>query len=167
MWESDCVFGTHTFLWKQVESVKLSLKDFSVTQCPGTALDEAAIGGSVLVSYRYPQRCDTLWLAWGEIDLSGQRVCGSLYLLSWSLSGLQATDCFNKNIVAESTYVKKYFYCLNSQVSKSIKWLGLISALYYFHMLPLLKGKNRVSSRPLDKAGEENWLRNLCHLFQY
>lgn len=35
----DCAFDTHMFLWEQVESIKLSLKDFSVTQCPATALD--------------------------------------------------------------------------------------------------------------------------------
>lgn len=30
-----------------------------------------------------------------------------------------------------------------------------------------LKEKSRIPARPLEKAGEENQLGNLCHLFQY
>lgn len=56
----------------------------------------------------------------------------SMWVTVFAPSGLQATDCFNKNIVAESTYVKKYFYCLNSQVSKSIKmaWNDICPVLF-------------------------------------
>lgn len=53
-------------------------------------------------------------------------------------AGLNTTDCFNKDIVAESSSVKKYFYRLNSQVSKTIKvsWSEICPILFPYVAFP-------------------------------
>lgn len=68
-------------------------------------------------------------------------------------SGLKTTDCFNKNIVAESSCVKKYFYCLNRQVSKSVKvaWSEICSILFPYVAYPEGKKQN------ICKAFGESW----------